>query len=135
MSHGLYQGNLTEGEGAILMTSSLELFVLKKRKSSTKSNWSELVSTRRSTVLSLPVQKVFPGFFLPMGRRGEKRAVKFINFYYFCRLRFYSVFALEISSLVLGSNSGGNLIKLFGIYYVTIGMLLNILTEGIHTAA
>ncbi len=76
-------------------------------------NRSELVSTRWPNVLSLPLQKVFPGFFLSMGVEEKKSAVKLINFHNFCRLRFYSVFALEISSLVLGSNSGGNLIKLF----------------------
>jgi hypothetical protein len=50
-------GTFTEGEGSVQLTSSLRWFVLEKRNIyfSRKSILPELVSTRRSTVLILPL--------------------------------------------------------------------------------
>ncbi len=55
------QGILTEGEGLVQFTSPFSSFCNKVNNGfSIKSSWSKLVSTRRSTVLSLPLQLVFP---------------------------------------------------------------------------
>jgi len=53
---------LIEGEGSVRLTSSLRKLVLQIKNIfiSIKSNWSELVSTRRSNVLILPLQLEFP---------------------------------------------------------------------------
>jgi len=58
----LNQGTLTEGENSIQLTSVSEQLVLKKENNvfDNKSNLSNIVCTRRSTVLSLPVKKGFP---------------------------------------------------------------------------
>ncbi len=62
--NGSRQGILIDGKGWVQLTSSLRLLVLVKKVNNIfiiKRSWSKLVSTRRSTVLSLSRQKDFPG--------------------------------------------------------------------------
>ncbi len=51
-------GKLTEGEGSVQLTSTMQTVLYKKVKNvcNIKTSQSRLISTRRSTVLRLPVQ-------------------------------------------------------------------------------